>query len=92
VFERYENRLSSDSHPTIFVDVCKILNSFDIKMSSSHLGNKNAKGRVKEFPQDLHADHGILLCHACEKALYDRRKSTVTDHLSSYKHVKKKRA
>jgi hypothetical protein len=51
--------VTSGSYPTIFVDVCRILNSFDIKMSRGYLGNKNAKDRVKEFPQDLYADHAF---------------------------------
>jgi hypothetical protein len=57
-------------------------------MSHRHLGNKNAKDRVKEFPQDLYVDQGILFCRACEKVLDHHRKSTVTDHLSSYNWLK----
>ncbi|XP_063231072.1 uncharacterized protein LOC134535762 isoform X1 [Bacillus rossius redtenbacheri] len=52
----------------------------------SHVGNKSAADRAKEFPSVLHSDGGKLFCSICNVLLDHKRLSTIKDHLNSQKH------
>ena len=51
-----------------------------------------AENRVKQFPDDLYCDDGILFCKFCCHSIDIVRVNTIKDHLCSKTHIHKKKA
>lgn len=57
--------------------------------SKSHLSNKTAKERAREYKHaSFYEDGGVLFCEACARAVDYRRKSTIDEHIESNRHRK----
>ena len=46
--------------------------------------------RVKQFPNDLYSDSGVLFCKFCDHSVDHVRVDTIKDHLKSKKHKQRK--
>ena len=49
-----------------------------------------AEERVKQFPEDLYSDDGILFCKFCDHSVDYVRIDTIKDHMKSKKHTQRK--
>ena len=49
-----------------------------------------AEERVKQFPEDLYSDDGILFCKFCDHSIDYVRIDTIKDHMKSKKHTQRK--
>ena len=45
---------------------------------------------VKQFPDDLYSDGGVLFCKFCDHSVDHIRVDTIKDHLKSKKHKQRK--
>ena len=52
----------------------------------SHIGSKNAKDRVKQYPNVSYKDSSFLFCKICEKLINYECESIIKAHLKSLKH------
>ena len=49
-----------------------------------------AEERVKQFPEDLYSDDGVLFCKFCDHSVDYVRIDTIKDHMKSKKHTQRK--
>ena len=49
-----------------------------------------AEERVKQFPEDLYSDDGVLFCKFCDHSIDYVRIDTIKDHMKSKKHTQRK--
>ena len=60
-----------------------------VKRSSPAL-SVTAKERVRQFPDDLYEDGGILFCKFCNHSIDIVRVDKIKDHIKSQKHWRNK--
>ena len=59
---------------------------------TSRAGKATAAERVKQFPNELYVDGGVLFCRFCDHSLDFVRLDTIKDHFKSKKHRMRKDA